>query len=269
MFFFIDFQYKKHDISNWLDVNANQTVDGFKWRGGLKPETSGIWMWSEIFTHDFPNGEQIAIVLLDTQGIFDSQSSVKDCTAIFALSMMASSLQCYNLMHKIHEDDLQHLDMFAEYGRLAIDQFHEKPFQSLLFLIRDWQYAFESKGYGWTGDGIVDTVLAENNGQTSEMQTLRTRIKSNFNEIRGFLLPYPGATVAQGNQFTGNLKEIDVDFLKNVKQLAYDLFAPGNLHTKKIHGEPVRARDFVSYLQTFVNVFNGDSLPEPKSWITV
>lgn len=39
---------------------------GFKWRGGKNPETNGIWMWSEIFTHDYENGDKIAIILLDT-----------------------------------------------------------------------------------------------------------------------------------------------------------------------------------------------------------
>lgn len=240
-------------------------------RGGQRPETRGIFMWSQIYTHDFPNGERIAVILLDTQGIFDSESSVKDSTAIFALSLMASSVQCYNLMHKIREDDLQHLDMFTEYGRMAVDanHWHEKPFQSLLFVIRDWQYAFESDGYGWSGDKIVDSILAEDMCQTPEMCTLRKRIKSNFNEIRGFLLPHPGATVANSHQFIGNLKEIDAEFLKYAKQLTQNLFAPENLQPKKIDGQAMRGCDFVSYLQTFVDVFNGDLLPEPKSWITV
>lgn len=233
------------------------------------PETKGIWMWSEIFTHDFANGEKVAVILLDTQGIFDSESSVKDRTTIFALSMMASSVQCYNLMHKIDENDLQHLDMFAEYGRLAVDRFHEKPFQSLLFLVRDFPYAHETNGYGWTGNQQVGKILAENSRQTTEMRGLRARIKSNFDEIRGFLLPYPGEKVAQGQSFTGNLKEIDAKFLENVKQLAHDLFAPENLRAKKVNGQSLRGRDFVLYLKTFVNIFNGDSLPEPKSWITV
>lgn len=36
---------------------------------------------------------QIAVILMDTQGAFDSQSTVKDCATIFALSTMISSLQ--------------------------------------------------------------------------------------------------------------------------------------------------------------------------------
>ena len=36
---------------------------------------------------------QIAVILMDTQGAFDSQSTVKDNATIFAMSTMVSSLQ--------------------------------------------------------------------------------------------------------------------------------------------------------------------------------
>ena len=36
---------------------------------------------------------QIAILLMDTQGAFDSESTVRDCATIFALSTMLSSIQ--------------------------------------------------------------------------------------------------------------------------------------------------------------------------------
>lgn len=54
---------------------------------------------------------QIAVLLLDTQGAFDSQSTVRDCATIFALSTMTSSVQVYNLSQNIQEDDLQHLQV--------------------------------------------------------------------------------------------------------------------------------------------------------------
>ena len=36
---------------------------------------------------------QVAVLLMDTQGAFDNQSTVKDCATIFALSTMTSSMQ--------------------------------------------------------------------------------------------------------------------------------------------------------------------------------
>ena len=36
---------------------------------------------------------QVAVLLVDTQGAFDSQSTIKDCATVFALSTMTSSVQ--------------------------------------------------------------------------------------------------------------------------------------------------------------------------------
>lgn len=92
----------------------------FSWRGGCDtPDTIGILIWSEIFTHDYDDGE-MAIILMDTQGSFDSNNSVRDCSTIFAMSAMLSSVLCYNLMNNIREDDLQYLHMFTEYGKLLL-----------------------------------------------------------------------------------------------------------------------------------------------------
>lgn len=48
---------------------------------------------------------------MDTQGAFDSESTVRDCATVFALSTMISSVQIYNLSQNIQEDDLQHLQV--------------------------------------------------------------------------------------------------------------------------------------------------------------
>ena len=66
---------------------------------------------------------------MDTQGAFDSQSTVKDCATVFALSLMISSVHIYNLMQNLQEDDLQHLHLFTEYGKIALEDSPETPFQ--------------------------------------------------------------------------------------------------------------------------------------------
>ncbi|XP_055319310.1 atlastin-like [Sitodiplosis mosellana] len=257
-------QYKTHDVSDWLGEQSRGNMRGFKWRAGRKRETTGIWMWSEIFTHDSENGEKIAIILLDTQGIFDDKSTIRDCTTIFALSMMLSSVQCYNVMQNIKEDDLQHLELFTEYGRLALEQSNIKPFQKLLFIVRDWPYAFETN-YGWHGQKVIDDILAGNDEQTNDMRQLRKRIDSSFDDINAFLMPFPGTIVAQSNNFTGDLNQIHPDFVKYVKELTPALFDPGKVTIKKINGQNVRVRDLVPYLEAYIKIFNSDKLPEPRS----
>jgi len=56
---------------------------------------------------------QANVLLMDTQGAFDSMSTIKDCATVFALSTLLSSVQIYNIMSNLQEDDLQHLQVFS------------------------------------------------------------------------------------------------------------------------------------------------------------
>ena len=105
----------------------------------MERDTTGILMWSKVFLIKTPGGKEVAVALVDTQGSFDKNSTVRDCATIFALSLMTSSVLVYNLFNNIQEDDLQHLHYFTEYGRLALEDSGQVPFQKLQFLVRDWQ----------------------------------------------------------------------------------------------------------------------------------
>jgi len=130
---------------NWMGDESeddSKPLEGFHWRGGSERDTTGILIWSEVFTAHTRKGKKVAIVIMDTQGAFDCNSTVRDCATIFALSAMISSVLVYNLSQNIQEDDLQHLQLFTEYGRLAMEDSGDTPFQRLQFLVRDWSYPY-------------------------------------------------------------------------------------------------------------------------------
>jgi atlastin len=86
-------------------------------------------MWSEPFLLKTLKNEEVVVLLMDTQGSFDSSSTIRDCATLFALSLMLSSMQIYNLSQNIQEDDLHNLQLFSDYGRLALDSTSHSPFQ--------------------------------------------------------------------------------------------------------------------------------------------
>lgn len=226
-------------------------------------------MWSDIFLHDYPSGEKIAIILLDTQGAFDSQSTVRDCATVFALSTMVSSVQIYNLSQNIQEDDLQHLQLFTEYGRLALVDSGKKPFQRLQFLIRDWSFPYEAEFGSIGGEEILKRRLEVSDKQHPELQSLRKHISSCFSHISCFLMPHPGLNVATNPKFDGRLKDITPEFKKSLKSLVPILLAPENLIFKEIGGQKVRARDLIQYFKSYIAIYKGNELPEPKSMLQV
>jgi atlastin len=60
------------------------------------------------------------VLLMDTQGMFDNESTMTLTAQIFGISTLVSSFQIYNVQNQIGEDKLQHLALFSEYGRIAL-----------------------------------------------------------------------------------------------------------------------------------------------------
>ncbi|XP_072491935.1 atlastin-2 isoform X1 [Notamacropus eugenii] len=263
--FMLRYMYNKSSPS-WIGGN-NEPLTGFTWRGGCERETTGIQVWNEVFVIDRPDGTKVAVLLMDTQGAFDSQSTIKDCATVFALSTMTSSVQVYNLSQNIQEDDLQHLQLFTEYGRLAMEEIYQKPFQTLMFLIRDWSYPYEHS-YGLEGGRqFLDKRLQVKQNQHEELQNVRKHIHSCFSNLGCFLLPHPGLKVATNPSFDGRLTDIDEDFKKELRNLVPLLLAPENLVEKEISGSKVTCRDLVEYFKAYIKIYQGEELPHPKSML--
>ncbi|XP_060129061.1 atlastin-2 isoform X2 [Zootoca vivipara] len=263
--FMLRYMYNK-ESSSWIG-GSQEPLTGFTWRGGCERETTGIQIWSEVFVIPKPDGTKVAVLLMDTQGAFDSQSTIKDCATVFALSTMTSSVQVYNLSQNIQEDDLQHLQLFTEYGRLAMEEIYQKPFQTLMFLIRDWSYPYEHP-YGLAGGKqFLEKRLQVKVHQHEELQNVRKHIHSCFSNLGCFLLPHPGLKVATNPSFDGRLNDIDDDFKSELRNLVPLLLAPENLVEKEISGSKVTCRDLVQYFKAYIKIYQGEELPHPKSML--
>jgi len=244
-------------------------LEGFHWRGGMERDTTGILMWSKIFLVKTPTGREVAVALVDTQGSFDKNSTVRDCATIFALSLMTSSVLVYNLFNNIQEDDLQHLHYFTEYGRLALEDSGQIPFQKLQYLVRDWQYPYEEPYGADGGDNVLRKQLKVEEKQHPELQALRKGLTSCFSDMSNFLLPHPGRHVATNPNFKGNLKQIDEEFIDHIKDFIPNLLAPRNLVVKAMGGKEVKAKEIVQYYKSYMEIFKGNTMPEPKSMLEV
>ncbi|XP_054460050.1 atlastin-2-like [Anoplopoma fimbria] len=262
--FMLRFMYKQS--ASWVG-GEEDPLTGFTWRGGCERETTGILAWSEVFVVEKPDGCKVAVLLIDTQGAFDSQSTIKDCATLFALSTMTSSVQVYNLSQNVQEDDLQHLQLFTEYGRLAMEEVYEKPFQSLMFLIRDWSYPYEHP-YGLEGGlSFLEKRLQVKQNQHEELQNVRKHIHSCFSNIGCFLLPHPGLKVATNPHFDGRLRDIDEEFKKELVNLVPTLLSPENLVEKEIGGVKITCRELLHYFKAYMKIYQGEELPHPKSML--
>ncbi|KAJ8309354.1 hypothetical protein KUTeg_014228 [Tegillarca granosa] len=234
---------------DWLGDDESP-LEGFSWRGGSERETTGILLWSEPFICKLPSGEEVVVLLMDTQGAFDSESTVKDCATVFALSTMISSVQ-----------------LFTEYGRLALEDNDNvsKPFQCLEFLVRDWSFPYEAQYGAAGGRKILERRLQVSDKQHSELQQIRRHIRSCFKDIGCFLMPHPGLRVATNPHFDGRLKDIESDFKEQLKVLVPLLLDESNLVVKEINGVEITCRELVEYFKATAEANNLAAVSNAKN----
>ena len=257
----------KSGQDDWIGRNDDD-LTGFAWENGSKRVTTGIWMWSEpfIFARE-GTGEEIAILLMDSQGTFDSKSTKDDNVKIFSLSLMISSIQIYNMAQNLQEDDLQHLNVFTDYGLIAQEGQTEAPFQKLIFLIRDWCYPYEN-AYGYDGGAkLLGEALEVNEEQHPELRNSRINIKKCFANLDCFLMPHPGHKVSTERDFKGKLSDIENDFKDCIAKFVVGTFKP-SLSVKKINGREIKTFQLLEYFQEYCKVFESDEKPETKSILT-
>jgi atlastin len=274
------------DYNEWigedsLEGNTNEGQKGdkaeksFAWRGGRERNTTGIWMWSRAFIRKCPKtGDDMAILLLDTQGMFDSNTAQMLTASIFGLSTLLSSYQIYNVKELIGEDNLQHLALFSEYGRMALAEEQKtgeggarqkRPFQRLDFLVRDYQNfnddedpeecEKESKVY-------LEEVFAAR--KQEDLSNTREQITSCFETIGNYVLPHPGLKIAHP-KYDGNVKTIRNEFCVLLNRYLHRIFNE-EVEPKMIHNNQVTAAQLLEFVKAYVELFRDCTIfPEAKS----
>jgi hypothetical protein len=100
--------------AEWIG-DRNETLKGFSWKSGVKRHTTGVVFWSDVFLNTTKDGEKLAIILIDTQGLFDHDTPPAINAKIFTFTTLMSSYQIFNLPQLIQEDQLEYLQVFKIY----------------------------------------------------------------------------------------------------------------------------------------------------------
>lgn len=246
--------------------------------------SQGIWLWSEPFLRELPStsgasqrGETVAVLLMDTQGMFDSETSQMLTASIFGLSTLFSSMLVYNVSSQVREDHLQLLSLFSEYGRLAYFQGNDAeeqhaPFQHLQFLVRDataqdvsWRDAtLPVEALRRDNVRLLDSALRQRS--LEDLAATREQIHTCFEQLTAFQLPHPGHDVSEGT-FGGSLAEVRPAFLRAMELYVHELFTE-RLAPKKVNGAPVTARQLKSLMVQYCAIFADGRTPEPQSMLS-
>lgn len=268
--------------SKWYEqVQSLSRETGFDWRGGSERNTTGIWMWSQPHFVSKPTAdggmESMAVLLVDSQGMFDNETTMSLTASIFGMSTLLSSYQIYNVDKRIQEDNLQQLALFSEYARLAVeaDQSYAvsgveilKPFQRMEFLVRDWQHFEEEEDYDIMEKEMadyLDKVIAERDAK--DLQETREQILACFESLTCFGLCHPGMSVIK-KSYSGDVSKIEEMFLELLDRYCKRVFSVENLEPKTIQGRQVTAAELAAYIKAYAHMFaSGASFPEASTML--
>uniref|UniRef100_A0A8C5P0R3 Guanylate-binding protein N-terminal domain-containing protein n=1 Tax=Jaculus jaculus TaxID=51337 RepID=A0A8C5P0R3_JACJA len=197
------------------------------WLGDSDPETTGIQIWSEIFTMEKPDF---------------------NCESLCYHFCFKHHVQIDNLSQNIQENDLQQLQLFTEYGHLAMYEIFQKPFQTLMFLVQYWSFPYE---YNYGEMAFLDKCLQVKEHQHEEIQNVQNHIHSCFSDVKCFLLPHPGLQV----------------FKEQLQALTPYVLNPSKLIKKEINGSKVTCWGLLKYFKAYIKIYQGEDLPHPKSML--
>lgn len=271
--FLLNFILRYLDRQGWnskdgqwlLSGSPNETLQGFEWLSRTDTVTIGIHMWSEPFVVPIQR-KDVCVLVMDTQGLYDSGHSLKNTALIFALSTLTSSVQIFNVKEQVQEDDLQTIDMFSAYGKLMSQQdLTHSPFEKLLFLIRDWPYPDEYQYGFYGGQTYLSRRLVIGKNTPEEGRKLRENIKSYYEYVSCFLMPHPGRMVNR-QTFKGQLKDLDQDFTVQL-QTFVDVLMNQVVSPKRIANADVTGRQLIEYFKSYFTIFQDGSIPSPQTML--
>jgi atlastin len=265
-------------IPEWLKSGGDiiseghaDTTDlaGFQWRGGMDKVTEGLWLWSHPFIlRGRSDGQNLAVLLMDSQGAFDSKMTKEQSATIFGLTAVLSSLQIYNVSMQLQEDKIESLHYFMECANSCVRYLtaeqesadDEKTsivaptiFQHLQFLVRDWPN-YEA---GWDIQQCRTQMaahLSQHMDSAREGSTPES-LKKMFEEISCFMLPHPGLQISKVG-WNGSISDLDPEFIRFLDVYVRDVFGE-KLNERVVLGSPLSPTSFVDVIDTFVGAFKG------------
>ncbi|XP_076807325.1 uncharacterized protein LOC143450599 [Clavelina lepadiformis] len=248
----------------------------FHWRSGVKSETRGVWIWNKPYMITKKDGQKLALILMDTQGSFDPNSSESD-SAIFAFSTLLSSLQMYNLKERIKMNELESLAIFTRYAEMAGTKAAKGScFQTLLLLVRDWQddVAFKFGMDEEEGDkeSYLQHVLRRYTGNDENLKAVRDGITRAFKNVKCALLPHPGMIISghlkpdDGREDKGTLlmKDISENF-KNYVVIVFKTILQKYVEAKMVGDQVMTGTGLYNFAINLFQLLEDGKIQNPQS----
>lgn len=269
----------KSSMLNWLLGRSG----GFRVGPTIERCTRGIWLWGQPQKHTMANGEDVWVLMLDTEGMGGLEASQQYDARIFSLATLLCSKLIYNSQGSVDEKAINGLSFIANLAKHIkvssdagsdtagssggndddVMQFHNF-FPSFLWVVRDFTLELvDEDGDPISSGEYLEKALADQARIPSNMERNRIRamMKDFFRERDCVALVRPVHDEAQLQQVDKlAISELRPEFqnqLKDLKQLVFG----DNLKPKMLQNKPLNGSMFAGLLHAYVDAINSGGVP--------
>jgi hypothetical protein len=233
--------------------------------------TRGIWIHDEVEIWETSTGEQVNVIILDSEGLSSIDNAQND-PHIFGFLLLLSSFLIYNCTASIDDSALQSLSLVANLSktlRIQCDRDStpeelSKIFPTFCFLIRDFTLQIQnSHGEAIDANEYLETSIAPNGSQHDQVKNV---IRDCFPDRMCFTMVRP-CQEEKDLENLNNLPEsrcraVFVDQMNEFRSLLRS-----RIKNKLYFGNPVSGKMLLAMAQDFVNGVNNGAMPAVKdSW---
>ena len=271
---FLKLNKRKYSCEQW-SKNEEKLEKVFRWSRSATPCTQGIYILKEPIVICF-EGKKIALFLVDTQGMFDNETSERNQSFLGTFNFLLSSCVFFNVEKGIKGTDLEAIYKSAKNLR-GSDESYLLQEQSLMFVVRNW-LCIESDGDSDDADDNQDfpygieggkkyfetLILRDSTKRAEEHEMMREFLVYALGDnIPCCLLPYPGDAVGCNSCSVADLSN---DFRRESFSFFQKITLANSLKIKKIQKKPYKCgelceaiKDYVSQLGRNLNVTDQNS----------
>uniref|UniRef100_A0AAV1UYY3 GB1/RHD3-type G domain-containing protein n=1 Tax=Peronospora matthiolae TaxID=2874970 RepID=A0AAV1UYY3_9STRA len=264
----------KSSMLNWLLDRQS----GFRVGPTIERCTRGIWIWGQPQRHQTANGDDVWVLVLDTEGMGGLEASQQYDARIFSLATLLCSKLIYNSQGSVDEKAIGGLSFIANLAKHIkvsasstgesdeeedVRQLHSF-FPSFLWVVRDFTLELvDEDGDPISSSDYLERALADQPRTSANIERNRTRamMKDFFRERDCVTLVRPVYDETKLQQVDElPIEDLRPEFQQQlgvVKQIVYG----DSLQPKKLHGKPLNGSMFAGLLQAYVAAMNSGGVP--------
>ncbi|XP_048587556.1 guanylate-binding protein 2 [Nematostella vectensis] len=241
----------------------------------VRPETMGIWMWGKPLKIKLQDGQEVALVFLDTEGFAATNVSESYDAKVFAVATLLSSYLIYNSVKIIDQGDIDYLELLSRRTQLfALKSQMSKAkwnndfnhdllkFPPLLWVVQDFVQLTENNEdpTSW-----LHRLLAS---PAKDSEEHAISLKAIFPSVECHTLFFPATkkailqdlSKAREEDLTEEYREERDELLEKMRR---------SIRHKGKNGSPITGPELASLLEILVEAANEGSLAQiPSRWNT-